>query len=346
MYFFIVLWGYSFDDGKKICIYVVIKFFIFIQVSGLVMLVVIFGLVFVNFNVIGVIIFDYVILLKIQLSFYVEWLLMFGFFVVFVVKMLVVLVYFWLLDVYVQVFIVGFVDFVGILLKIVVYGLICFVLLLFFNVLVEFVLIVMWFGIIGIFYGVLLFFVQIDIKCLVVYFSVLYMGFVMIGIYFGSQVVLQGVVVQMIVYGFFVVVLFIFCGQFYECLYICDMCKMGGLWLCMFYLLVISLFFVLVLLGLFGIGNFVGEFLILIGVFKVVLVIIVIVIFGLVFVLVYLLIMIYCVYFGFSQFDELIFGFNVCELSMVFGLVVLLVLFGVYLQLVLDIFVVSMYGVQ
>lgn len=158
MYFLIVLWGYKVFDGKM-CIMVVIKFFIYIQVSGLVMLIVILVLVFVYYNVIGVWIFNYEELLNMLMFSGVEYLLMLGFFIVFVVKMLVVLLYGWLLDVYFQVLIVGFVDFVGILLKIVVYGLLCFFLLLFLNVLVEFVLIVMWLGVIGIFYGVWMVFV-------------------------------------------------------------------------------------------------------------------------------------------------------------------------------------------
>lgn len=76
------------------------------------------------------------------------------------------------------------------------------------------------------------------------------------------------------------------------------MCMMGGLWSKMKWLLVLLLFFVVVMFGMSGIGNFVGEFMILFGSFQVVLVIIVIFIFGLVFVFVYLLVMLYCVYFG------------------------------------------------
>ncbi|MDO2316360.1 proton-conducting transporter membrane subunit, partial [Escherichia coli] len=76
MYFLIALWGHSSDDGKKTRIYAATKFFIFTQASGLVMLVAILVLVFVNFNATGVITFDYATLLKTQLSPHVEWLLM------------------------------------------------------------------------------------------------------------------------------------------------------------------------------------------------------------------------------------------------------------------------------
>lgn len=310
------------------------------------MLVAILGLVFVNFNATGVITFDYATLLKTQLSPHVEWLLMLGFFVAFAVKMPVVPVHSWLPDAHAQAPTAGSVDLAGILLKTAAYGLIRFALPLFPNASAEFAPIAMWLGIIGIFYGALLSFAQTDIKRLVAYSSVSHMGFVMIGIYSGSQVALQGVVVQMIAHGLSAAALFILCGQLYERLHTRDMRKMGGLWSRMPYLPAISLFFASASLGLPGTGNFVGEFLILIGAFKVVPVIIVIATFGLVFASVYSLIMIHRAYFGPSQSDEPILGLDARELSMVLGLAVLLVLLGVYPQPVLDISAASMHGVQ
>ena len=218
------------------------QFFIFTQASGLVMLVAILGLVFVNFNATGVITFDYATLLKTQLS-PVEWLLMLGFFVAFAVKMPVVPVHSWLPDAHAQAPTAGSVDLAGILLKTAAYGLIRFALPLFPNASAEFAPIAMWLGIIGIFYGALLSFAQTDIKRLVAYSSVSHMGFVMIGIYSGSQVALQGVVVQMIAHGLSAAALFILCGQLYERLHTRDMRKMGGLWSRMPYLPAISLFF-------------------------------------------------------------------------------------------------------
>lgn len=172
MYFLIALWGHSSDDGKKTRIYAATKFFIFTQASGLVMLVAILGLVFVNFNATGVITFDYATLLKTQLSPHVEWLLMLGFFVAFAVKMPVVPVHSWLPDAHAQAPTAGSVDLAGILLKTAAYGLIRFALPLFPNASAEFAPIAMWLGIIGIFYGALLSFAQTDIKRLVAYSSV------------------------------------------------------------------------------------------------------------------------------------------------------------------------------
>ena len=346
MYFLIALWGHSSDDGKKTRIYAATKFFIFTQASGLVMLVAILGLVFVHYNSTGVLTFNYADLLKTQMPEHTEWLLMLGFFVAFAVKMPVVPVHSWLPDAHAQAPTAGSVDLAGILLKTAAYGLIRFALPLFPNASAEFAPVAMWLGIIGIFYGAFLSFAQTDIKRLVAYSSVSHMGFVIIGIYSGSPQALQGVVVQMIAHGLSAAALFILCGQLYERLHTRDMRKMGGLWSRLPYLPAVSLFFATASLGLPGTGNFVGEFLILLGSFKVVPVITVIATFGLVFGSVYSLIMIHRAYFGPSKSEGAIAGLNFRELSMVLGLAVLLVLLGVYPQPVLDTSAATMHGIQ
>ena len=143
------------------------------------------------------------------------------------------------------------------------------------------------------FYGAFLAFAQTDIKRLVAFSSVSHMGFVLIGIYSGSQQALQGAVIQMLAHGLSAAALFILAGQLYERLHTRDMRQMGGLWHRIAYLPAISLFFAAASLGLPGTGNFVGEFLILIGSFASVPWITVIATTGLVFGSVYSLIMIH-----------------------------------------------------
>jgi NADH-quinone oxidoreductase subunit M len=172
------------------------------------------------------------------------------------------------------------------------------------------------------------------------------MGFVMIGIYSGSPQALQGVVIQMIAHGLSAAALFILCGQLYERLHTRDMRKMGGLWSRIPYLPAVALFFATASLGLPGTGNFVGEFLILLGAFKTVPVVIVIATFGLVFASIYSLIMIHRAYFGPAKADTPIAGLNARELSMVLGLAVLLIILGIYPQPVLDTSAATMHGVQ
>ena len=345
MYFLIALWGHSGSPGKS-RINAATKFFIFTQASGLVMLVAILGLVFVHFNQTGVFTFNYADLLKTQLSEGTEYLLMLGFFIAFAVKFPVVPLHSWLPDAHAQAPTAGSVDLAGILLKTAAYGLLRFALPLFPNASAEFAPIAMYLGVFAIIYGALLSFAQTDIKRLVAYSSVSHMGFVLIAIYSGSQIALQGAVVQMMAHGLSAAALFILCGQLYERLHTRDMREMGGIWARMSWLPALSLFFAAAALGLPGTGNFVGEFLILIGSFPTAPWITVIAATGLVLGSVYSLIMIHRAHFGPVKNDSPLPGLQFRELSMVLCLAVLLILLGVYPQPVLDTSAASMQGVQ
>ena len=310
------------------------------------MLVAILGLVLVNYSTSGVLTFDYSQLLKAELPAGVEYILMLGFFVAFAVKLPVVPFHSWLPDAHAQAPTAGSVDLAGILLKTAAYGLLRFALPLFPNASAEFAPIAMVLGLIGIFYGAFLAFAQTDIKRLVAYSSVSHMGFILIGIYSGSQQALQGVVVQMLAHGLSAAALFILCGQLYERLHTRDMRDMGGHWSRIAYLPAISLFFAAASLGLPGTGNFVGEFLILLGSFKSTPWIVVVATFGLVFGSVYSLIMIHRAYFGPAKAEHTLRGMNGRELGMALSLAILLVLLGVYPQPILDTSAATMQGVQ
>jgi len=238
------------------------------------------------------------------------------------------------------------VDLAGILLKTAAYGLLRFALPLFPNASAEFAPIAMGLGLVGIFYGAFLAFAQTDIKRLIAYSSVSHMGFVLIGIYSGSQQALQGAVVQMVAHGLSAAALFILSGQLYERLHTRDMREMGGLWSRISYLPAISLFFAGASLGLPGTGNFVGEFLILLGSFAVAPWVTTVATFGLVVGSVYALIMIHRAYFGPAKSDTVLHGMDGRELAMILLLAVLLVLLGVYPQPVLDTSAATMAGVQ
>lgn len=345
MYFLIALWGHSGSKGKT-RIYAATKFFIFTQASGLVMLVAILGLVLVHYNATGVLTFNYADLLKTPLTPTAEYLLMLGFFIAFAVKFPVVPFHSWLPDAHAQAPTAGSVDLAGILLKTAAYGLMRFALPLFPNASAEFAPIAHWLGVFAIVYGALLSFAQTDIKRLVAFSSVSHMGFVLIAIYSGSQIALQGAVVQMMAHGLSAAALFILCGQLYERLHTRDMRQMGGIWSRMPYLPAISLFFAAAALGLPGTGNFVGEFLILLGSFEKAMWVTIIAATGLVFGSVYSLIMIHRAHFGAAKSDAPLQGLKPRELIMVLGLAVLLILLGVYPQPVLDTSAVSMHGVH
>ncbi|MCC2637880.1 MAG: nuoM [Moraxellaceae bacterium] len=258
MYFLIALWGHNAPGGKGI----------FTQASGLLLLVAILGLVFAHYSATDVLTFNYMDLRNTVMTPAVEMTIMLGFFVAFAVKMPVVPLHSWLPDAHSQAPTAGSVDLAGILLKTAAYGMLRFALPLFPNASLEFAPIAMTLGVIGIFYGAILACAQHDIKRLIAYTSISHMGFVLLGIYSGSELALQGVVVQMIAHGVSAGALFILCGEIYERLHTRDLRQMGGLWSRFKFLPPIALFFVAASLGLPGLGNFVGEFMILIGSFN------------------------------------------------------------------------------
>jgi NADH-quinone oxidoreductase subunit M len=335
MYFLIALWGHAASDGRS-RINAATKFFIYTQVSGLIMLVAILGLVFVHYQATNILTFGYEELLNTPMSSEVEYLLMLGFFIAFAVKMPVVPLHGWLPDAHSQAPTAGSVDLAGILLKTAAYGLLRFSLPLFPHASAAFAPIAMWLGIIGIVYGAVLAFSQTDIKRLIAYTSISHMGFVLIAIYAGTELALQGAVVQMIAHGLSAAALFILCGQLYERLHTRDLRQMGGLWGRIRYLPGVMLFFSVASLGLPGTGNFVGEFLILLGSFPRVPVITVVATVGLVLASVYSLIMLQRACFGQGKSNSELLGMRPRELGMMLVLASLLILLGLYPQPVID----------
>jgi NADH-quinone oxidoreductase subunit M len=124
-------------------------------------------------------------------------------------------------------------------------------------------------GIVGILYGAKLAFAQTDLKRLVAYTSVSHMGFIVLGVFAFNEIAYQGVVVQIIAHGISTGALFILAGQLYERLHSHDLSRMGGLWEQIPVMGSMGLVFSMASLGLPGLGNFVAEFLILTGAFKV-----------------------------------------------------------------------------
>jgi NADH-quinone oxidoreductase subunit M len=123
--------------------------------------------------------------------------------------------------------------------------------------------------VLGIVYGAVCAFGQNDAKRLVAYTSISHMGFIVLGVFAGTEVALQGVIMQILAHGISAAGLFILVGEIAERLETRDLRKMGGLWARFSNLPQFGLFFILASLGLPGLGNFIGEFLILLGTFKV-----------------------------------------------------------------------------
>lgn len=262
MYFLIAIWGHE----RKI--YASVKFFIFTQLSGLLMLISIIGLYFVHGRATGVYTFDYTQLLGTKMPESTAMLLMLGFFVAFAVKLPAFPFHPWLPDAHTEAPTAGSVILAGLLLKTGAYGLLRFVLPLFPEATKQFAPIAMLLGVIGILYGALLAFAQTDMKRLVAYTSVSHMGFILLGIFAWNELALQGSVVQIVAHGTSTGALFILVGALQERIHSRDLSRMGGFWTYMPRMGGVAMVFTLASLGLPGLGNFVAEFLILLGAFQ------------------------------------------------------------------------------
>jgi NADH-quinone oxidoreductase subunit M len=87
----------------------------------------------------------------------------------------------------------------------------------------------------------------------------------MLGVFAFNELAWQGVVMQMITHGVSTGALFILAGTVYERIHTRDILRMGGFWTKMPFMAVIALVFSMASLGLPGLGNFIAEFLTLIG---------------------------------------------------------------------------------
>jgi NADH-quinone oxidoreductase subunit M len=262
MYFLIGIWGH---ENR---IYASFKFFIFTQASGLLMFLAILGLYLIHAKDTGIYTFDYQQLLGTVMSPSLELVLMAGFLIAFLVKLPAFPFHNWLPDAHTEAPTAGSLILASLMLKTGAYGLIRFAVPLFPNASVTFAPVGMTLGVLGILYGAKLAFAQTDLKRLVAYTSVSHMGFVVLGVYAFNEIAYQGVVMQMIAHGISTGALFIIVGQLYERLHTRDLAKMGGLWEQAPALGAMGMIFSMASLGLPGLGNFVAEFLTLLGTFR------------------------------------------------------------------------------
>lgn len=161
----------------------------------------------------------------------------------------------------------------GVLLKMGTYGLLRFALPLFPLALSTFSPILTTCAVIGIIYGALTAWMQPDAKKLVAYSSVSHLGFVVIGLVVLldgklSVEALTGATYQMINHGLSTGALFFLVGMIYERRHTRMLSDFGGLAQVMPWFAIMLIIATLGSVGLPGTGGFVGEFLILIGVFK------------------------------------------------------------------------------
>ncbi len=262
MYFIIAIWGHERRT------YAAIKFFIFTQVSGLFMLLAMVALVFVHNRQSGNLTFNYFDLQQTTLSPELGYWIMLGFFIAFVVKLPSFPFHTWLPDAHTQAPTAGSVILAGVLLKTGAYGLLRFVIGLFPQAAQEFAPVAMTLGVISVLYGASMAFAQQDVKRLVAYSSISHMGFITLGVFAFNAQAYQGALMTMLAHGLSSAALFAIAGGLQYRLHTRNMNRMGGFWLTTPRLGAITLFFCLAALGLPGLANFIGEFLVLLGSFQ------------------------------------------------------------------------------
>jgi len=262
MYLIIAIWGH---ENRA---FASMKFFLFTQVSGLLLLIAILALSYFHYVQFGSFSFDYFELQKVALTGPVQIWIMLGFFIGFATKLPIFGLHSWLPDAHSQAPTAGSVLLAGVLLKTGAYGLIRFTLPLFPEASLSFAPTAMAIAAFGILYCAKVAFAQTDIKRLIAYTSVSHMGFVLLGIYAWNIYGLQGAVMTMLAHGLSSAALFMLAGGLQFRFHTRDMSALNGLWSRLPMLSAMALFFSVAAVGMPGLGNFIGEFLSLLGGFQ------------------------------------------------------------------------------
>jgi NADH-quinone oxidoreductase subunit M len=192
-----------------------------------------------------------------------------AFFASFAVKVPMWPVHTWLPDAHVEAPTAGSVILAGILLKLGGYGFLRFSLPILPLASHYFTPLIFTLSAIAVIYTSLVALAQTDMKKLVAYSSIAHMGFVTMGTFAVTSEAVQGAVIQMLSHGLVSAALFLCVGVLYDRLHTHEIARFGGLVQRMPGYAFVVMVFTLGAVGLPGTSGFVGEFLILLGTFKV-----------------------------------------------------------------------------
>ncbi len=257
MFLIIGIWG-----GKR-RVYSAFKFFLYTLLGSVLMLVAIISIYWISGTT------DVIQLYEIGIDSKYQNLLWLAFFSSFAVKTPMWPVHTWLPDAHVEAPTAGSVLLAAILLKMAGYGFIRFSLGLFPIASELFTPLIYLLSLIAIIYTSFVALMQEDMKKLIAYSSVAHMGFVTLGIFTLNQQGIEGSIIQMISHGLVSAALFLCVGVVYDRMHSRLIKTYGGLVSVMPKYSILFMLFTLAALGLPGTSGFVGEFLILMGAFKV-----------------------------------------------------------------------------
>ena len=256
MFLIIGIWG----GARRV--YSAFKFFLFTLLGSVLMLIAIISIYWINGTT------DIVELYNLGIGENYQNLLWLAFFSSFAVKTPMWPFHTWLPDAHVEAPTAGSVLLAAILLKMAGYGFIRFSIGLFPIASENFVPLIYVLSLVAIVYTSLVALMQEDMKKLIAYSSVAHMGFVTLGIFTITQQGLEGGIVQMISHGLVSAALFLCVGVVYDRMHSRLIKTYGGLASIMPKYAIFFMVFTLAAVGLPGTSGFVGEFLILMGVFK------------------------------------------------------------------------------
>lgn len=331
MYFMVGIWG-----GKR-RIMAATKLLIYTLLGSLLMLVAILYLYYAGgktFNLLEL--YDVVLSKDLQM-----WLFA-AFALAFAIKVPVFPFHTWLPDAHTEAPTAGSVLLAGVFLKVGTYGLFRFAMPLFPEAVLVAKPLFLILAVVGIVVGALVSMVQTDVKRLIAYSSVSHLGFVVLGLFAATQESVQGAVVQMVNHGLSTGALFLLFGMLYERTHSRAISEYGGIAKKVPILTVFFIIASLASLGMPGLNNFVGEFLILLGTFKVEPVYAIIASTGVILAAVYLLWMIERVFFGelVEKVGEVatstLRDINLREFVTIVPVLIMLVWLGVYPRTILD----------
>ncbi len=255
-----------------------------------------------------------------------------AFFASFAVKVPMWPVHTWLPDAHVEAPTAGSVILAGVLLKMGAYGFLRFSLPMLPQASQQFAPMMFTLGVVAVIYTSLVALAQTDMKKLIAYSSVAHMGVVIIGIFTFNAQGLQGALFQMLSHGIVSAALFLCVGVIYDRIHTRDIARYGGLATHMPAYALVFMVFTMASVGLPGTSGFVGEFLVLVGAFKISLYLAYLGSFGMILGAVYMLYLYRRVIFGVITRDDLrgILDLSPREIAIFTPLIFLVLWMGIY----------------